>query len=245
MEFEDYGFLASEYTEVFDCIEEQSIGNKIHKIDVNFNGEKEQIDSTFKAIKKVCISSIEWIAIKDWKTCNTKLIVNDMNKMSFKSLKVLEYYYYDNKSSMESVHNILKIDFDKLSQCKLYLIANFQPDDQDGNDCFLFATFCQRVYDLMMKHRIAIFIMLSMLKIPNKSKYDEYYEIYLSYFNQNRILNNYKPPQCNEYCVPLEKPQITFTCDVNNGRKWAMAKFVVKNATKSDNFKYQYLLGVE
>ena len=243
LDFYDVGFLEAEFNKVLKFIQEQNIGNKIRKIDFDFDDTftKEKIHSAFEAIKQVCICSIEWISIRAWESCSNRLIVSDMNKMSFQSLQVLEYYHHHSKSGMESLCNILKMDFNKLSKCKLYIIADFEADFPDDDGGFLFATFCQQVFDLMTKYEIAIFIVLSSLSIPTKSKYDEYYNIYLAYFNENRILKNYKQPQGNKYCVPLEKPQITFTW--YNVAKWVkMAKMVFKNARKSDNFNYQYSL---
>lgn len=133
---------------------------------------------------------------------------------------------------METAYKILAIDFQKLNKNNvLYVITHFVVKYEENS--LIFDTFCQRIFDLMIKDEIAFEVRLTLCQIPDESKHDQYYNnVYISYFNEKRILKDYKPPQCNKYCVPLATPTMSFEWD--SKQEWS--ELVVMNVISSNNF---------
>ena len=241
LSFDDMFNSPDEFDKLIETIKEINIGNKIYKIDFNMDGGSKKMGAMFDRVQqlsKLSMSSLEWMSITHWRSISLdsgiKLIVDEMNELEFESLKVFEYFgFQTDDSTMETVNEILGIPFEKWSKNKLYVIANFSPNYQDDEDeSLLFHQFCQKVFDLMIKHEIAINITLQLYKMADESKYQEYYNIYLSYFKEKEILKNYKSPQCCQYCVPLVSPKISSKWDNEQN----LGEFVVQSAIKNKSF---------
>ena len=210
----DEDFPAAEFDKAFKCIEESNIGSKIYKLSFNLDGTTKQMNSIFNSIKKDFIANVEWIELSNWDSNYNVLIVNYMNQMVFESLKVFKYVDIDMQSEeyMGQLNKILEMAFDKLTKSQLYIIVDFSPDFVDVS-CLEkeFTVFCQKIFNLMIKHEIAIKISLKLYGVSEQSKHDQLDNIYHLYFNQETILKDYKQPQCNKYCVPLTIPKMLFT----------------------------------
>ena len=91
----------------------------------------------------------------------------------------------------------------------------------DNDGCGLdfnqrFDTICQTVVSLM-NNRAPIDIKIIFLQINDKSTFDKYCKVFLQYFDEEKLLNDYKPPICNNYCVSMIHPRMSFTfVDSNN-----------------------------
>ena len=216
-----------ELDKLLEAIQDAVMGDKISKISLYLSYQIKQTFSIFEKLEKVCTSGVEWIKVTKWFSSEAVVdeIVDCLDKIAFKSLKVFEYC--DTGSKMEAMNKILKMEFNNVRKSRLYMIANFRKSYQATRSC-LFDAFCQTVFNLMIKDEMAINISLKIREVPDKSKYDEYYNnIYLLHFNEEKILKNYKKPQCNKkYCMPLAIPIMSFTWD----DKEKCSQFVVKSA---------------
>ena len=241
LEFGD-NFPSYEYRKLNKCIEKIDIGNKIQSIMFFFEfiGKYENIHSTFKPIKQmltIANSSVERIKFETQYTLRkvTDSIVDYINPMTFKSLKIFDYWGIS-KASVQIVNKILQIEFNKLSKSKLFIIITFRSESQYDKNCgHFFDKFCQRIFNLMIKDKIGMEVKLILTQIKDESTHNQCYnDIFLSYFNDKRMLKEYKQPQCSEYCTPLKSPKISFVWDDHNSG----SVFIAQNATKSDVFNH-------
>ena len=185
-------------------------------------------------------SNVEWIEFNTWNFAHAnnngnnmvdsiKYIIDYMSQISFKSLKVFDFGYYNpDESTMERVNKILKMVIDQLKKRRFHFSAFFSICDEEEFDC-LFDAFCQKIFNLMIKDKIPINIVLEINNVSDESKHDEYYDnTYLSYFSEKIIFKDYKPPQCNKYCVPLIAPKMSFIWDEEK----QYSQLIVRNATE-------------
>ena len=226
----------SQFNKLIKWIKQLNIANKINKLYFSLSDDIEHGPFDHESIKPLLMlaaSNIEWIQFTsiNWDSrndMNVDSIVNCMNQIAFKSLKVFEYTDEDCfRSTMQSVKNILQMVIDKLKKNKFYFMAHFEIECEEKMDS-LFNTFCEKIFDLMIKDEIAIDISLQIYQATDTSKHDEYYNVYVSYFNQQRIFKDYKLPQCNKYCIPLSIPKMSFSW--NDEEK--CSEFVVKSAAE-------------
>ena len=83
---------------------------------------------------------------------------------------------------------------------KFYLLIDIMTD---------YDTCCQTIF-LLIKNRVSIDIQIIFKQINDKSTADKYENIFLQYFNKEKLLNEYQPPICNSYCVGMKHPKICF-----------------------------------
>ena len=109
-----------------------------------------------------------------------------------------------NKNKNKNKNNSVKKD-------GLFIIVNVQVvlDPQITKENF--DIFCSNVFSLMVTKRMPIDIKIEFVKSLDNYQFDDHYnQIYLSYFDQQKVLRQYKLPKCNKYCSPLQCPRMLF-----------------------------------
>ena len=122
----------------------------------------------------------------------------------------------------------MSIKFDKIgdTDCSMFVSAHFQTRYQYQRKLYgyetLFEQFCRRVFELMIKDEIPIEIDLTLNRIKNHGDKDRKYykDVYDSYFNQEKMLKEYKEPKCNKYCEPLPIPKMSFKIEKDTEPDW-------------------------
>ena len=66
---------------------------------------------------------------------------------------------------------------------------------------------CKRLFKLLIKYVVPIDIQIDIENVQ-QSKFSEYRKVFLSHFQKEKVLNQYRQPNCNKYCHPLKKPNI-------------------------------------
>ena len=82
-----------------------------------------------------------------------------------------------------------------------------------GDDHLLFEKLCQNTFKLLIVQQVSIAIKVTIkTKVNDKftKKRNEMQKIYTKYFDRNGIMQKYKVPQCNQFCVHLEEPFVSF-----------------------------------
>ena len=235
--FYDDGSELFYYNKTIEWIKQLDIACKIYKLlfclgQFNDNQTFEEIET----LLMLSCSNVEWIEFihSMFATHVHDSTVDCVSQTAFKSLKVFKYSGWDfTIATFESVNKILEMVIDKIKKGKFYFIAYFYVGSGEPPNCNdVFDTFCQKIVNLMIKYETPIDVAV---KIPGKygqSKLNENYnDTYLSYFNEQSIFKDYKPPQCNKYCVPLLTPRMSFTW---NNRQ-CYSEFMVKSATKQNS----------
>ena len=140
---------------------------------------------------------------------------NNKNDKFGQCLQVMQLIFqdpYDPPTIYMPIDDMIKfLNFKMLDLQKFYVIIDIVTNYGWRNDFGKkFDTFCQRIVSLI-KGRAAIDIKIIFLQINDKSIFDKYYKVFLQYFNEKKLLNDYQPPICNNYCVAMVHPRMCFT----------------------------------
>lgn len=139
----------------------------------------------------------------------------EKNEVAFKALKILEIEDFDalfsSCSNMTLINDFLNLQF--IIDKKLFVITSFKapPKKAKGDFISLFDTLCKSVSRLLTKERIPIDIKVLFENLEDEPMCAESKKMFQSYFDEEKLVKNYKQPQCNKYCKPLMNPFASFT----------------------------------
>ena len=138
---------------------------------------------------------------------------------------------------LNTINNFLSLNI--ISKRKWFIVLHFlvaynETIIQDFTNEF--SIFCDQIYLLLIKKRIPMDIIVEFDGATNVSDsifHTDYFDIYESYFNSQKMINEYKKPICNLYCNPLEMVKTSFVFDKISFKNGAPV-FRIANAIKSD-----------
>ena len=89
-------------------------------------------------------------------------------------------------------------------------VSGYHSRYDSGRILSFFKQLCQNILKLFMQ-QIAIDIKISFEEVKDKTIFDLYSSIYLSYFNNKEFFAKYNKPKCNSHlCLPRVKPYTYF-----------------------------------
>ena len=168
---------------------------------------------------------------------------NFLKQVKFTSLEMMQF---ENNgllrvsTPLKQVNQILQLNW--IVEKRLFIVFNFLVNYEneikaDSDFDATFKTLCSNVFRLLFLQQIPIDIQVTFVNVnkftnDNNLNFYQYYNsqenMFASNFNQNNISNKYKIPQCNDSCIPLKSPTISFEY-VEDDKK---VEFHVINARK-------------
>ena len=212
------------------------IGRNINVINVKF-GRNNNTGLNFEAVGSIIKQSenLEYICLLDCNTDVIKSLINILNQRKndkgiLKTLKGIELLPIlsryarvgDSSISMDLMNNFFNSDViingngngNEKDESELFIAIHFAIEyKKETNFVKDFSNFCQLIYSLLVKKQIAMDIIIEFEGAINESDsefYNDYYDIYQSYFDEEQLKNEYKLPKCNQYCNPLQSVKTSF-----------------------------------
>ena len=97
----------------------------------------------------------------------------------------------------------------------------------------MFDIFCQTVFSLIVEAQVPLDITIRFKAITESEFNKIYFPIYLTYFDKEKMFKEYKEPKCNQWCRPLEFPNMQFV-SVNNNNWKSDRMFRIANVSNSE-----------
>ena len=211
-------FSGAQFGQLNEIIDKSKL--KITKLNISIQmsldeDEKEWELTQFEQIKKLlCHPYLQHLKLSTGKDTQLKLFIdfindNNNNDNSFKHLKIIQINNIG-YSKISAINNFLQSNM--LFEKRLFVIAHFRVFDVDKNDLESnFQVFWDNITHLLIKKQVPIDIAIRCAKriVSQIINSDQIFNpINLFHSTKQKLLKEYKPPKCNQFCVPVMTPQI-------------------------------------
>ena len=225
----------------------QETKNKIDKFDLWFHR-----NSSFDHAKPVILNSnTQYLSLDNWihsknvlasiikflQSMKLEEIGKDNGKSVLPRLQKIRCDDGDAHESLSDVNDFVTFIQNITKNVTLFIVTHLKtkyPQSANDDDQFLssFDTFCRCLLSLMVNQQVPIDIELKIM-LMKKDEFQRYKDLAFDlYFKETSLLKHYKKPKGNNYCQPLEKPNVSFEFQDKNHE--TMVTLHVCNAKVTD-----------